>query len=282
MFRATLLSAAIAVTAPSASAQTYPTRSETPITDDAGIIAPVAEARLAQRITQLEQDNGADIVVVTLPGAALSTMGDDPGVYARGLMEQWGLGDMTGGRVVLLLVFPDDRDLRLEIAGDFDDDLDAQARVIIDETILPQFRDDNYTAGINDGIEAVADRVLAAPAGAETATAQAEGGGVDEETGSGPILIWVGAAIAAIAAAIVGARRRAQAKLAATPCAKCGNTGLTRDRLTLTEATATAEGRGETRLACPFCGHVEATPFTISKKTPPPKPTKKGGGASGE
>ena len=276
------LAALLSLAAPTTFAQTYPSRGETPVTDDAEVIEPVDEARLAERIVELEQQSNSDIAVVTLPATSLYTMGDDLDVYAQGLMEEWSLGDTTGGRSVLLLVFRDDRELRLEVTGDFPVDLDAVSAGIIDATILPRFREDAFGTGISEGIDAVAEQILTAeeaPASPAVPSAEAgEGGGVG-------ILPWIGGIVAALVGLGIFSSRRAKAKLAATPCSACGKTGLTKTNVVTREPTETTEGRGETRLTCPSCGHVDATPYTIGKKTRTQDKSKKdppqSGGASG-
>ncbi|SMY07626.1 TPM domain-containing protein [Flavimaricola marinus] len=270
-----------------AHAQTYPSQSETPITDDAELLSPVQEAELAERIVQLEQETDSDVAVVTLPATQFYTMGDDVDVYAANLVAAWDMAGPVGNRHVLVVIFRDDRELAIEIGEGFGVDGPAVAAQIIEEAITPAFREDDYPGGIRAAVEAIATRVLA-PAGSQTneatattpASAAAEADG-DAEGGSN-VLYYVGAGVAALIALIVGANRRSAAKLAATPCPACGKTGLTRERVTVEEATETAEGRGETRTICPSCGHVEAKPYTISKKEPKPAGEGKGGGAKGE
>lgn len=280
--RALFLAGAIALAAQNAAAQTYPSQGDTPVTDDAGILAPVEEARLSERVTRLEQDNAADIAIVTLPATGLYTMGEDLDVYAAGLARAWNLGDTTGGRSILLLVFRDDRELRLQITGDFEIETDTVATEIVEGTILPRFREDAFGTGISEGIDAVAARILTAeeaPSGADEAAAPQTG------TGGSSVLIWIGGAIAALAGLGVVANRRAKARLAATPCASCGKTGLKKQRIVTREPTETTEGRGEARLTCPSCGHVEADPFVIGRKSPPKQKDRsdppQSGGASG-
>lgn len=285
---------ALGLTASMSLAQTYPSQSETPVTDDADLLPAVAEAELASRLVALEQQSNTDLAVVTLLSMALYTGGDDLDVYARNLMADWDMGAATNGRRVLVLVFKDDREMHVEINGDFSEAAIAAGTATVDDTFLPAFRQDEYPGGIAAGVEAIAAGLLFAPAPAETApeapaaaeaVAETETAASEDSEGGGNALIWVGGVVAAIIAAIVGLNRRSAAKLAATPCPSCGKTGMTRSRVTLVEATETTEGSGETRLTCPSCGHVEATPFTISakpaKETPPDDDAPKSGGKSG-
>ena len=255
----------------------------------------MAEAELASRLVALEQQSNTDLAVVTLLSMALYTGGDDLDVYARNLMADWDMGAATNGRRVLVLVFKDDREMHVEINGDFSEAAIAAGTATVDDTFLPAFRQDDYPGGIAAGVEAIAAGLLFAPAPAEAApeapatateaVAEAETAAPEDSEGGGNALIWIGGVVAAIIAVIVGLNRRSAAKLAATPCPSCGKTGMTRSRVTLVEATETAEGSGETRLTCPSCGHVDATPFTISakpaKEPPPDDDAPKSGGKSG-
>ena len=264
---ALLLAASLALPA---FAQTFPSRSETPITDDADLLGPVAEAELAEKLIALRQDWSVDVAVVTLLSGALYTAGEDVDDYGEMLAESWELDAANDGRTVLLLVIAEDRDLYLR-AGPGLESFDAAARqAVLDETILPAFREDRMADGLEAGVEAILARLGGAPEdpspdGAEAAEPMQAADGA--EGGGNGLLIFGGVILAAIAG-LIGLNRRSKAKLAATPCANCGKTGLTRTRVTVTEPTETSAGQGAVRTTCPHCGHVEEEGFTIPKREP--------------
>jgi uncharacterized protein len=258
-----LLCALLFLTGP-ALAQVFPTRGDTPVTDDADMIPPVAEAELAGRLVAARQDHGVEIAVVTLISSALYTGGEEIGDYARLLTEEWMLGSTTDDKAVMLLVLRDDRDLHLWVSGGMGDQ-SAVTDAIVANVILPAFRQDDYVGGITAGVDAVLTRIVAPePAAEPAATGSAP---ATEGEGGGTALYWIGGIVAAAIAAIVGMNRRSAAKLAATPCPACGKTGLSRERVTTRAATETAEGAGEVRTSCPSCGHTTTEPFTIPKRT---------------
>ena len=265
---ALLLAATLALPA---FAQTFPSRSETPITDDADLIGPVAEAELAERLIALRQDWSVEVAVVTLLSGALYTAGEEIGDYAEMLAESWELDAATEGRSVMLLVISEDRDVHLR-AGPGLPEFDAEARqAVLDEAILPAFREDRMADGLEAGVEAILARLGGtvaddpAPTGAEAAEPMQP---VEDGEGGSTGLLVVGGVILAAIAGLIGLNRRSKAKLAATPCPNCGKTGLTRARVTLDAPTKDSEGRGVVRTTCPHCGHVEEEPFTISPRTP--------------
>ena len=264
---ALLLAATLALPA---FAQTFPSRSETPITDDADLLGPVAEAELAEKLIALRQDWSVDVAVVTLLSGALYTAGEEIGDYAEMLAGNWELDAANDGRNVMLLVISGDRDVHLR-AGPGLSEFDAEARqAVLDEAILPAFREDRMADGLEAGIEAilvqlggtVADDPAADGAEAAEPMEAVEG----REAGGYGVLIFGGVIVATIAG-LIGLNRRSKAKLAATPCPNCGKTGLTRARVTLEEPTEDHEGRGVVRTTCPHCGHVAEEGFTISRRT---------------
>jgi uncharacterized protein len=260
-------------------AQTWPSPSETPVTDDAEMLTPVQRAELSERIVALEQEGRADIAVVTLPAMQFYTMGEEVDAYADGLAAAWEMGAATGGRHVLLVVFRDDRELALSIGPGFGIDARAVAGGIITEAILPEFAADNPVAGLRAGVEAVAERVLTVAASSPAP----EAGEAGEAGGGSGILYYLGGGVVALIGLVTLLNRRSAAKLAATPCPACGKTGLTRERVTLVQPGPTAEGRGEMRTTCTACGHMTAERFAIPKLEAKPEPEKgKGGSAKGQ
>lgn len=268
IYRTTALAALLALGAAPVWAQTFPSRGDTPVTDDAQIIDDATEGRLVDRLTAVAAETGARVEVVTLPSAMLYTMGEEIDVYAGLLADAFGLAAVPEGEWALLLVFHDDRELRIE-TGPAYGDAAAARQAIVDELILPAFAEENYARGIEAGVNGLLDRLVAPPPAAPAAAPAGE-----SEGGGG--LWWLLGLIAVPVLGVVAMVRRNTAKLAATPCPACGKTGLVRERVTLREATPTAEGRGELRTRCPSCGHATSEPFTIPKTSPQPAAAKAG------
>ncbi|GGL75009.1 TPM domain-containing protein [Wenxinia marina] len=265
-------------------AQVYPTRGETPITDDADLLTPVQEAELAERLIAVRQEENAEVVVVTLLNSGLYTMGEEVSDYAQMLAGEWALGDQTEGRWAMLLVISEDRDLAIRLGPAFAD-LSEEAQGIIDDEVVPAFQDGEFAQGITAGADAIVSRIVAPTVAAEetpVAAAEPVGAAGGDAEGGGNALLWFGGIIVAAAAGIWALMRRSAAKLAAMPCAACGKTGLTRERVTLQEATVDHAGRGEVRTTCPHCGHVEREGYTIPREEPDParsRATSASGGA---
>lgn len=259
-------------------AQVFPSRGDTPVTDDADMIDAATEARLVARIAGVQADTGAQIEVVTLLNTALYTGGEDIDVYAGLLADALGLSAAPDGQFVLFVVFREDRELRIETGTAYGAQSSAAAQAIITELVTPQFQTENYSAGIEAGVEGIITRIMGIVPATPASAPSGEGGGG---------LWWLVGLVAVPVGGVVWANGRRAAKLAATPCPACGKTGLTESRTTLAPATETVEGRGETRNTCSHCGHVTAVPYAIARLEPTASVAakagqKKGGGASGQ
>ena len=121
------------------------------VVDLADLLEPFQEQPLAERLSTLKARNGVDFVVVTLP----SLQGYSIETWGRRLGNGWNVGGRSG-LGALLLIAPNDREVRIEI-GDALGVMfpDSAAASIIDNEILPRFREGRLSAGILVGIDAM-------------------------------------------------------------------------------------------------------------------------------
>jgi uncharacterized protein len=76
--------------------------------------------------------------------------------FSLRVAEAWGLGQAGTDNGVLLLVAVDDREMRIEVGYGLEDVLtDAAAGRIIRDDIAPQFRNGNYNAGVQMGVQRI-------------------------------------------------------------------------------------------------------------------------------
>ncbi len=137
-----------------------PERPDGPVLDMANILPAKDERELQNRLTRLWDETGNALVVVSVP----SLGGQDIAVYARALGNRWGVGDARTHRGLLLLVAPNERRVRIEVACGLESIVtDAIAQAIIDERILPEYREGDLAGGTLAGADALHQR-LALPA----------------------------------------------------------------------------------------------------------------------
>jgi uncharacterized protein len=138
---AVLATLAVAATA---SAQTFPPLSGR-VVDQAGILDASTRAALTARLAALEARNSDQLVVATvasLQGQAIES-------YANGLFRAWRLGQKDRNNGVLLLVAPNERKVRIEVGYGLEGTLtDAVAKLIIEQSIVPRFRANDFAGGI--------------------------------------------------------------------------------------------------------------------------------------
>jgi uncharacterized protein len=120
------------------------------VVDDANVIAPQARAALDAKLKDLEDKSGIQLVVATVPSL------DDQDVesYANGLFRAWKLGEKQKNNGVLLLVAPHERKVRIEVGYGLEGTLtDAISKLIITNAIVPRFKANDYSGGIDRGVD---------------------------------------------------------------------------------------------------------------------------------
>lgn len=167
------------------------------VVDEAGVIEPAAEARLARALEAHERATGDQVVVATVG----SLQGLDVEEYANRLFRAWALGQAGEDDGVLLLVAPGERKVRIEVGYGLEGELtDAAASAVIQSLILPRFRAGDLSGGIEAGANGVVE-LLAAAAGGEPAPgwAAAQGQGGSERFGQiVQLVLLAGFAIAVV------------------------------------------------------------------------------------
>lgn len=133
-------------------AQSFPPLNGRPVVDAANVIAPADEARLNETLLEYERTTGHQLVVATIP----SLEGYDIETYANGYFRHLRLGDRDADDGVLLLHSPSDRELRIEVGYGLEPVLtDADASTIIQNTIIPLFRQDRFAEGLTAGAQQI-------------------------------------------------------------------------------------------------------------------------------
>jgi uncharacterized protein len=131
------------------------------VRDLADLIEPEDEARIREVCDQLLTDKATPIIVVTI-----YTMTEHGGrhmpieAFAMQLFNQWGIGherihgqDWNTG--ILLLVSRGDRKARIELGAGWGHEKDKLCRRIMDDLIIPEFKEGEYSRGIVAGVEAL-------------------------------------------------------------------------------------------------------------------------------
>ena len=141
-------SAVLAYTSPG-SAQGY-------VTDFAQIVSESVEAELEAKLSALEKSDSTQIAVVTVPSLQEDVIEN----YAVELFSEWGIGKKDIDNGVLLLVAPNERKVRIEVGYGLEGALtDLESHLIIENVILPAFKDGEYDKGIQQGVFGIIESV---------------------------------------------------------------------------------------------------------------------------
>ncbi len=146
-----------------ASAQTFPALTGR-VVDAANIIPDAEEAALDAKLKALEDTTDRQLVVATIPSLEGYPIDD----YGYRLGRAWGIGQEATNNGALLIVAPNDRKVRVEVGYGLEPILtDAWSSVVINTQIVPQFKANNYPAGIVAGADAIIAQLQLPPEEAE-------------------------------------------------------------------------------------------------------------------
>lgn len=122
------------------------------VVDSAQMLDSQATVRLAKMLQAHEQATGERVVLVTVVDLQGTTLAD----YGSRLGSAWGLGSNGRDDSALLIVVRDKRSVLIEAGSALDDRLtDAQASLIINMLILPEFNRSRFATGIERGARAM-------------------------------------------------------------------------------------------------------------------------------
>lgn len=157
------------------------------VNDFAGILGPETEQALEQQLVQLEEDSSIELAVVTIESLEGTTVED----YAVRLFEDWEIGKKNEDNGVLFLIAPSEQKVRIEVGYGLEPVLpDAKAGRLLDNYVVPAFREGNYDKGISEGVAAIIKVVQgeAVDLGADPVTSDSE----SEEDDGMWVLFFIG------------------------------------------------------------------------------------------
>ena len=147
------------------------------VIDTAGTLDAAQRGTLEAKLAALEQDKGAQVVVLVVP----TTAPEDIAAYANRVGNTWKIGRKDVGDGVILLVALKDRLARIEVAKTLEGAVpDIAARHIIDEALAPFFRRGDFAGGLNAAVDQLSARIRGEALPPVTApSARTQGGAED-------------------------------------------------------------------------------------------------------
>lgn len=122
------------------------------VSDYAQLISPSERQALEARLKNFEETNSTQIFVAIFP----SLEGENLEDFSIRLAEKWKVGQKAKDNGVILLIFKNDRKLRIEVGYGLEAVItDALTQSIINREITPYFKQGLFAAGISSGLNAL-------------------------------------------------------------------------------------------------------------------------------
>jgi len=120
--------------------------------DFAGIFSSEYTQNLNQRLEDIKEETSAEIAVVTIKSLEDYSVEE----YAVKLFEAWGIGLKGKDNGLLLLIAPVEHQVRLEVGYGLEPVItDGRAGDIIRASLTPNFKNNDYEAGVSEAIDQI-------------------------------------------------------------------------------------------------------------------------------
>lgn len=147
------------------------------VTDLTGTLAPDTVSRLENTLAQFEAAKGSQIAVLMLP----TTEPEDISQFGIRVAEQWKVGRKGVDDGAILIVAKDDRTVRIEVGYGLEGVIpDAIAKRIIEEDIVPRFKQGDFSGGVEAGVSRMMRLVEGEPLPPPRASSAVEADGMDK------------------------------------------------------------------------------------------------------
>ncbi len=126
------------------------------VSDYAAIMAPAKRDELSLILHQIRDKGGSQIAVLTVPNLGDLTIEQ----ASIKVVDEWKLGDKTKDNGILLTVAKEERRVRIEVGQGLEGVLtDAYSKRIIDQNMMPLFKEGRFDDGLFVGVFLIARQV---------------------------------------------------------------------------------------------------------------------------
>jgi uncharacterized protein len=123
-----------------------------PVIDQAGLLSDSIKSQISQVLFEAHQNNGPQVqvlIVDSLDGLQIEEV-------AIKVFDQWKLGSQKESNGVLFLIAPKEKKLRIEVGRGLEGDIpDVIAKRIISDVVVPHFKQEDYNAGVVQGVQSI-------------------------------------------------------------------------------------------------------------------------------
>lgn len=137
------------------------------VNDFAGILSVQEKQDIEAKLVNLQKGTGFEVSVATVK----SLGGDSIEQYAVKLFEEWGIGVKGKDNGLLILVAPNEHEMKIETGyGTGAVVTDLQSGNIIRTVMIPAFKQGKYGVGISDAVDALTAIITNSPEAAQYST----------------------------------------------------------------------------------------------------------------
>ena len=148
-----VLAVAVLTAAAPAAQSPLPPKPADYVLDQSGIFSPVQREALARELEQFERETSNQIVVAVMPRVPDDYVMED---FTQRTAEAWGAGQKGSDNGIVLFVFPEQREMRIEVGYGLEGAVpDGLANQIIHDDIVPSFRSGDMAGGIVNGAQSL-------------------------------------------------------------------------------------------------------------------------------
>ena len=116
------------------------------VNDYTNTLTPAQVQALENKLVLYDDSTSTQIAVVIIP----TLSGYDISEYGLALGRKWGIGGKEFSNGIIVLIAKDDRKIRIEVGYGLEGAIpDITAKSIIDNSITPYFKEDNYYRGLD-------------------------------------------------------------------------------------------------------------------------------------
>lgn len=120
--------------------------------DYAGVMREKHKSYIRAKLADLDKRTGIEATVLTIESIYDYDTGDETiESFATNLFNSWGIGNREKDDGLLILIAVRDHQVRIEVGTGYGSSLDQPMQRVIDEKMVPHFRQENYSTGIYEG-----------------------------------------------------------------------------------------------------------------------------------
>jgi uncharacterized protein len=133
--------------------ETLPPKPDRYFNDYAHVVDDSIALELNERLAQFERETSNQFLVAIYPHMESSSSVDD---FTQRVAQSWGVGQKDRRNGVVLFVFVQDHQMFIQTGYGLEGALpDATCFDIVKNVIAPRFKENNYAAGLTNGIDAI-------------------------------------------------------------------------------------------------------------------------------